>query len=118
MTDFREQLETLCADIVSLRRSEPVMRRLFRVGMAEWRSAAHLCDGLPELAAAIAELERRTGDSLRVMWVDRPWGEVADHCLVIFYLEGMISGFFAIYNHGRLALQLSYREPEQVALVG
>jgi hypothetical protein len=102
MTDVREQLETLCADIVSLRRNEPFLRRLFQAGMAEWRSAAHLCDGLPELAVDIAELERRAGDSLRVMWVDRPWGEVADHCLVIFYLEETISGFFATYNRARL----------------
>lgn len=101
--DLKDRFETLCADIVALRRNEAFLTHLFEANMADWRTARLLCKGLPELEAEIMEIEGLAEDQVRVMWLPRSWEDDENRCLIVFYLDRLISGFFAVYNRTRLS---------------
>jgi hypothetical protein len=98
---IRDLLEDLLADLVSEKKYVSFLKRLFSFNPGDWQSAASLCGDMPVIER-LRELENLADDSIYVMWVNYPGEHDDRYCLIVFYLEALILGSFAIYNKSML----------------
>jgi hypothetical protein len=94
-----EMLADVAADLVSIKQNRDFVRRLFRTEAGRWASVPTLCEGLPETAQRLKELEALAEGELLATWLDFPISlHGSGYCLIIFYLEELNWSNVAIFN--------------------
>ena len=95
MDDETDRLNNLCADLVSLRRLEPGLIRLFRDGPpGEWVPVG-------ELYHAAGAADGSIKSELVAAWLPAPFGN-SDYAVVLFYDDGTQWSLTASYHVARL----------------
>lgn len=65
-------LDAFVPDLVSLKKYEGFLRRLFECEKGVWHKVKALCDVLPETAGVFDALDKVTDGDLVVVWLDHP----------------------------------------------
>jgi hypothetical protein len=107
---LEDSLSSVCADLLSERRFEPFVHRLFASPPGSWQTVAECCGGLPELPHHAAELFADHAEALVVTHLPWPEAESAGYALVLFVHHGELWSTIAAYNRQRLEEQ-SHAEP-------
>ena len=93
-------LEDLAADLVSERRHEPLLTRLFAAEPGVWHDLDALAEGLPLVRDRLAELDALP---IHVSWIDLPTSIHGDgYCTITFFCERGHLYRMALYDRGRL----------------
>jgi hypothetical protein len=100
-----DSLSSVCADLLSERRFEPFVRRLFASPPGAWLRVAECCGGLGELPRHAAELFADHADALVVTHLPWPEQEGVGYALVLFVHHRELWSTIAAYNCQRLEEQ-------------
>lgn len=92
-----ELLERFVPDLLSLKRNEGFLVRLFASERGKWLSVAELCRGVVDSADFFGKLAPLTTRELLVVWLDHPSSE-GEYGYVHFYLQDYFWTRSAIYN--------------------
>ncbi len=94
-----ERLSNVAADLLSERRFEPFIRRLFAVSPGTFQAVADCCSGLPALPGFAAEVFAEHGDSFLVTHLPWPGSPENDtYTLVLFVHTEELWSTIAVYN--------------------
>lgn len=102
---LRENLANVAADLLSCRRFQPILRRLFAAPAGAWQTVASCCSGAVELPEFAADLFAEHADRFVVTYL--PWpGLPADDpgCMVVFVHGGELWSTIAYFNRASLDL--------------
>ena len=101
---LRDKLAGVAADLLSVRRFQPAVRRIFAVPAGTWQPVASCCAGLVELPEFAAELFAEHAERFVVTYL--PWpAQVEDEasCLVLFVHDDELWSTIAYFNRASLA---------------
>ncbi len=100
---LEEQLEDLVADLLSFKKYQGVVQRLFAEAKGTWVSAKALCSGNPSAETLRDGLAQLGEDDLFATWLDYPdTPEGAGHALVVFFSPASYWSKAAFYNRSAL----------------
>jgi hypothetical protein len=102
---LEDSLSSTCADLLSQRRFEPFVRRLFSCPQGTWIRVADHCAGLPELPEHAAHLFKDHSEALVVTHLPWPEPECIGFALVLFVHYAELWSTIAAYNRERLDLR-------------
>jgi hypothetical protein len=102
---LEDMLSSVCADLLSERRFEPFVRRLFASPSGSWQSVAECCNGLPALPSLASELFAAHAEALVVTYLPWPDPDSSGNVLVLFVHSGELWSTIAAYNRQRLSEQ-------------
>lgn len=99
---LQELFHACAADLLSIARFEPFVRRLFQSPPGVWQPVADLCAGMEELPDNTTELLADEGE--RFVTTHLPWPEptALGYATVLFLHTDTLWSFAAAYNRGRL----------------
>jgi hypothetical protein len=98
-----ERLSNVAADLLSERRFEPFIRRLFAVVPGAWQGVADCCSGLPAPPRFAAEIFAEHTDSFVVTHLQWPGSAEGDsYALVLFVHTEVLWSTIAVYNRAGL----------------
>ena len=104
-----EQLNDLAADLVSFKRYNTFLERLFSQNDGKWHKLEALCNGIKDIEQRFIDL-RDAGslvESVRVAWLDyRNESLQKKYCVIIFFCENPHWITDAIYNKRRFLKDL------------
>ena len=101
---LRENLTNIAADLLSFRKYQPIVRRIFAVPAGVWQSVANCCSGADELPRFAAEVFADHAE--RFVVTHLPWpGLTADdpYRMVLFVHGDDLWSTIAIFNRASLA---------------
>ena len=100
---LEENLSNVAADLLSERRFEPFVRRLFAVQPGVWQGVASCCSGLPILPKFAVEVFSEHSETFLVSYL--PWPGIPDgdpYALVFFVHADNYWSTTALYNRDAL----------------
>ncbi len=101
-----EQLNDFSADLLSEKRHEIFLERLFSLGAGTWRLVRSLAGDLPEMQVRLNALERVTEPELYATWLDHP-GVARGFCVIIFFSTSTLWSYTALLNKQNVLDKLS-----------
>ena len=99
---LEDSLSSVCADLLSERRFESFVRRLFASPPGAWQRVADCCSGMPELPRHAAEVFANHAAALVVTHLPWPEPDSAGYAMVLFVHPGELWSTIAAYNRRRL----------------
>ena len=104
-TGLREKLTSVAADLLSFRRFQPAVRRIFAAPAGTWQSVASCCAGSTDLPEFASEVFAEHAE--RFVVTHLPWpGATADDagCLVLFVHDDELWSTIAYFNRASLSI--------------
>ena len=99
---LEDSLSSVCADLLSFKKFEPFVHRLFASSPGVWLTVAECCRDLPELPKYAEKLFVDHAKALVVSHLPWPEAESARYGLVLFVHYGELWSTVAYYNRLRL----------------
>lgn len=96
-TQACELLDAFVPDLITDKKYEGFLAKLFDCEKGVWLSVKTLCEGLGESAAVFERLARLTDSELAVVWLDHP--QCDGYAYVHFYLDTFFWTNSAICRH-------------------
>ncbi|WP_017660870.1 hypothetical protein [Baaleninema simplex] len=94
-----ENLSDIAAELLSSRRNEDFLERLFSVESGKWIDMPPLCKGLIEIEEQLEEAGKSFREAPQVTWLpySSPCYEQG-FCIIIFFVEDLHWSSVALYN--------------------
>ena len=85
------------ADLLSLKISGPILKRLFTNPLGHWLDFSELLSGHDETVRKLEILQSECDGTLRVAWLDYPDLD-RGYCMILFYVDSLGWNNLALYN--------------------
>lgn len=96
-------MTAIAADLLSERRFQPIVRRIFAVPPGVWQTVASCCSGAAEQPEAAPAVFAAYGDRLVVAYLSWPGRSEDDPgCMVVFVDEDELWSTIAYFNRASL----------------
>jgi hypothetical protein len=100
--DLSDQLAEFTADLVSLRRHEPFLVKLFSKEVGSWLDVISFCLALGSAPHTLKPLQEALDGALFATWLDHP--EASDgYCTVLFFAPDALWSNAVVYHKQRLS---------------
>ncbi|WP_165247249.1 hypothetical protein [Paludisphaera soli] len=102
---LQENLHAIAADLLSLKRFQPVMRRIFAVPAGVWQTVASCCSGEFDWPESAAEIFAGHADQFVVTYL--PWPGLTEcdpGCMVVFVHGAELWSTVAYFNRATLSM--------------